>query len=119
MFCCVLKLLRGFTHTRRAINSESNCSQILQDGEMDSKPKERTHDISLANYHIKDLKAFGETLTDAVAGAFPNKGKSRYSEVHVLLLSWEEDNLGVITEGNVAQRYFFYSSPTYSTSAIV
>lgn len=114
-----LRILVELSNSFPAINNESNCSQILQYGEMDSKPKERTHDISLANYHIKDLKAFGETLTDAVAGAFPNKGKSRYSEVHVLLLSWEEDNLGVITEGNVAQRYFFYSSPTYSTSAIV
>lgn len=114
-----LRILVELSNSSPAINNESNCSQILQKGEMDSKPKEWTHDISLANYHIKDLKAFGETLTDAVAGAFPNKGKSRYSEVHVLLLSWEEDNLGVITEGNVAQRYFFYSSPTYSTSAIV
>lgn len=30
--------------------------------------------------------------------AFPNKGRSRYSEVHCLLLSWENDDLGVIKE---------------------
>ena len=78
----------------------------LVPSKMIPKPTERTHDISLTNYHIKDLKAFGETLTDAVAGAFPNKGRSRYSEVHVLLLSWEEDNLGVITEGKRTEYLF-------------
>ena len=46
---------------------------------------------------MKDLRAFGEDLTNAVAGAFP-KGKSRYHEAHVLLLSWEDDSLGVMEE---------------------
>ena len=60
-------------------------------------PLERTHDISQTGYHIKDLRTFGEDLTNAAAGAFP-KGKSRYNEVHVLLLSWEDDRLGVMKE---------------------
>ena len=59
----------------------------------------RTHDISQIGYHMKDLRAFGEDLTNAAAGALP-KGKSRYNEVHVLLLSWEDDQLGVIKEIN-------------------
>ena len=62
-------------------------------------PLERTHDISQIGYHIKDLRTFGESLTNAAAGAFP-KGKSRYKEVHVLLLSWEDDRLGVMEEIN-------------------
>ena len=62
-------------------------------------PVERTHDISQIDYHMKDLRAFGEDLTNAATGAFP-KGKSRYNEVHVLLLSWEDDRLGVIKEIN-------------------
>ncbi|KAK0516424.1 hypothetical protein JMJ35_001027 [Cladonia borealis] len=62
-------------------------------------PVERTHDISQIGYHMKDLRAFGEDLTNAAAGAFP-KGKSRYKEVHVLLLSWEDDRLGVTKEIN-------------------
>jgi hypothetical protein len=33
-----------------------------------------------------------------VKAAFPNRGRSRYKEVHALLLSWEDDNLGVIKE---------------------
>lgn len=61
-------------------------------------PPNRTHDISHIGYHVKDLKAFGETLTDAAAAAFPNRSRSRYIGVHVLLLSWEDDNLEVIKE---------------------
>ena len=68
-------------------------------------PLERTHDISQTGYHIKDLCTFGESLTNAVAGAFP-KGKSRYNEVHVLLLSWEDDRLGVMEEINDLRAVF-------------
>ena len=57
----------------------------------------RTHDISLIDYHINDLATFGRHLTEAANAAFPN-GQARYQEVHVLLLSWEQDNLGVINE---------------------
>lgn len=62
------------------------------------RPLPRTHDISLIDYHVTDVKALGEAVTAAAAAAFPNGGRSRYKEVHVLLLSWEEDNLGVIKE---------------------
>ncbi|KAL9586255.1 MAG: hypothetical protein Q9212_001031 [Teloschistes hypoglaucus] len=58
----------------------------------------RTHDISRISYHIKDLVTFGENLTKAAAAAFPNQGKTRYHNVYVLLLCWEEDNLGVAVE---------------------
>lgn len=60
--------------------------------------RSRTHDISRISYHIKDLETFGETLTRAAAAAFPNQGKTRYRNVYVLLLCWEEDNLGVAVE---------------------
>ena len=66
---------------------------------------ERTHDISQTGYHIRDLRTFGEYLTDAAAGVFP-KGKSRYNEVHVLLLSWEDDRLGVMEEINDLRSVF-------------
>ena len=68
-------------------------------------PLERTHDISKTGYHVKDLRSFGETLTNAAAGAFP-KGASRYNEVHVLLLSWEDDKLGVMEEINELRSVF-------------
>ncbi|KAL8818212.1 MAG: hypothetical protein Q9191_007989 [Dirinaria sp. TL-2023a] len=58
----------------------------------------RTHDISNTPYHVKDIEAFGDILNNAATAAFPNRGQSRYKEVHALLLSWEDDNLGVINE---------------------
>ena len=64
-------------------------------------PSERTHDISNVNFHVKDLETFAQTLTCATAAAFPNEipgGGSRYSEVHVLFLSWKDDLLGVSKE---------------------
>ena len=57
----------------------------------------RTHDISCVDFHIKDLEEFGNLLEGAANAAFPRR-LSRYREAHVLLLSWEDDNLGVITE---------------------
>ena len=63
-------------------------------------PGDRVHDISNASYHVKDIQALGDELTAAANGAFPNRGvgTSRYKGAHVLLLSWEEDSLGVIKE---------------------
>ena len=84
-------------------------------------PLERTHDISQNGYHIKDLRTFGESLTNAAAGAFP-KGKSRYNEVHVLLLSWEDDMLGVMEEVNELRSVFeevsSYGSTRYRGSLL-
>ena len=60
-------------------------------------PVNRTHDISGVDFHIKDLEKFGHLLEGAANAAFPRR-LSRYREVHVLLLSWEDDNLGVVTE---------------------
>lgn len=60
--------------------------------------QERTHDISLAGQHVKDLDALATTLNQALSAAFPRPSGSRYSDVSVLLLSWENDDLGVATE---------------------
>ena len=69
-------------------------------------PIDRTHDISNAAYHVKDVKALGKILTDAGNAAFPNRGRSRYKEAHVLLLSWEDDDLGVFEEVTELQDVF-------------
>ena len=61
-------------------------------------PIDRTHDILNIPYHVKDVKALGDLLNSAAAAAFPNQGSSRYKAVHALLLTWEDDNLGVINE---------------------
>ena len=60
---------------------------------------DRTHDTSLLPFHVKDLATFGQTLTEAANAAFPTaRTSARYKAVHVLLLSWENDDLGVIKE---------------------
>lgn len=64
----------------------------------DLEVRSRTHDISHVSYHIQDLETFGDIVSKAAAAAFPNTNKSRYRNVFVLLLSWEADELGVISE---------------------
>ena len=59
-----------------------------------------THDISRVFHHLGDIKAFLATVERATRSAFPNSGNSRYQTVHVLLLSWAEDDLGVMVELN-------------------
>ncbi|KAE9367715.1 hypothetical protein N431DRAFT_444815 [Stipitochalara longipes BDJ] len=54
-----------------------------------------THDISRTKYHLHELGTFAARLEHAAASIFPNKGRSRYENVHVLLLRWEEDSMGV------------------------
>ncbi|KAL8791586.1 MAG: hypothetical protein Q9195_005850 [Heterodermia aff. obscurata] len=80
-------------------------------------PFDRTHDISNESYHVKDIKAFGEVLTSAAEAAFPNRGVSRYKEVHALLLSWEDDNLGVVDEvkelGDVFRSLYGFTTETW------
>ncbi|KAN0095444.1 hypothetical protein V8E51_016155 [Hyaloscypha variabilis] len=54
-----------------------------------------THDTSRTKYHLHELGTFAARLEHAAASIFPNKGRSRYENVHVLLLRWEEDSMGV------------------------
>lgn len=61
-------------------------------------PPDRTHDISHTPCHVRDIGVLSDILNSAASAAFPNRGFSRYKEVHALLLSWEDDNLGVIDE---------------------
>ncbi|KAL8949947.1 MAG: hypothetical protein Q9222_003979 [Ikaeria aurantiellina] len=58
----------------------------------------QTHDISLIDYHVKDVKTLGRILDTAAASAFPRTSRCRYQNVCVLLLSWEDDDLGVAKE---------------------
>ena len=72
-------------------------------------PSDRTHDVSSVNFHIRDLETFGKTLTCATAAALPTRRlieRSRYEEVHVLLLRWREDILGVSEDLSALQEVF-------------
>jgi hypothetical protein len=57
----------------------------------------RTHDISLSDHH-SSIQRLGQDLNDAVQAVWPNRHNIRYSQVHVLLLSWVDDDLGVARE---------------------
>lgn len=73
----------------------------------DVRPLEcATHDASRASHHIQDIREFLATVERATKSAFPNSGKSRYQAVHVLLLSWDEDDLGVLRELDRLSRVF-------------
>ncbi|KAH7407907.1 hypothetical protein BKA64DRAFT_706308 [Cadophora sp. MPI-SDFR-AT-0126] len=54
-----------------------------------------THDTSRTKYHINELSTFAQRLEEAATKIFPNKGRSRYKDVQVLLLRWEQDTMGV------------------------
>ena len=61
-----------------------------------TQPLPTTHTTALSAYHIK-VEDFVDRLRASVENFFPNN-KYRYKEVHVLLLSWEDDDLGVVDE---------------------
>ena len=68
---------------------------------------DRTHDVSLVDYHVKDIETFGATLDRVAAAAFPRDGRTRYREVHVLLLSWEADDLGITSLSSLFLLFMF------------
>ncbi|KAE9369796.1 hypothetical protein N431DRAFT_443421 [Stipitochalara longipes BDJ] len=57
-----------------------------------------THDTSFTGEHIPKIETFAQDLQAAVNAIWPSRGQGRYTEVHVLLLSWGDDSLGVETE---------------------
>ena len=60
-------------------------------------PEPATHDISRASSdRIPDLKEFFASVERATVAALPGSDKARYQDVRVLLLSWAEDDSGVL-----------------------
>lgn len=63
-----------------------------------------THDVSHVEQHVK-MDTFAQLLQQGVDALWSTRDSNRYKEVHVLLLRWEDDNLGVDSEikrlGNV------------------
>jgi hypothetical protein len=54
--------------------------------------------MALVDEHIPSVEKFGEDLQVAITAAWPTRHGNRYKEAHVLMLSWEDDNLGVERE---------------------
>ncbi|CAD6448094.1 88532b95-296d-43b4-9bfb-982be07c9793 [Sclerotinia trifoliorum] len=65
-----------------------------------------THDISRARYHMKELETFAVRVEEAAARAFPNRGRSRYAEVLVVLIKWEESDIDAQPEFNALRTMF-------------
>ncbi|KAI9698151.1 MAG: hypothetical protein M1836_004153 [Candelina mexicana] len=67
---------------------------------------------------MTDIESFAETLNTAVKGVFPNKAKPTYRRVYVLLLYWEDDNLGCVEEvlelDHVFQHIYHFRTAIYS-----
>lgn len=57
-----------------------------------------THDVSFVEEHVPSIDKFAEDLQAAIGAAWPKRRRSRYEKARVLLLSWEDDNLGVYRE---------------------
>ncbi|KAI9803615.1 MAG: hypothetical protein M1826_004956 [Phylliscum demangeonii] len=91
----------------------------------------RVHDILRTKFHKPDIREFLQQLERAIAGAYPPARRiysdstgstyyaaSPYSAVHVLLLSWTEDDLGVAEElavlRQVLQEDYRYSVEEYT-----
>lgn len=60
--------------------------------------KLNTHDVSFVEEHIPSIEKFADDLQVAINAAWPTRKRSYYKSVYVLLLSWEDDNLGVEEE---------------------
>jgi hypothetical protein len=58
----------------------------------------KTHDISLVEKHVPCIEDLAADLEAAVQAVWPRRHEMRYSHVQVLLLSWEDDDLGVASE---------------------
>ncbi|PVH74061.1 hypothetical protein DL98DRAFT_40687 [Cadophora sp. DSE1049] len=85
-------------------------------------PKSRTHDTSQASYHAKDISEFAAKLNQAAERGFPNASncQSRYEDVEVALVRWEDDNrLGVSWELEDLSRKFHQSYGFKTTTWLI
>lgn len=60
-----------------------------------------THDTTASSFHFESIHDFTKELQTAITASWPTRsspGYSKYAAVKVLLISWEEDDLGVEVE---------------------
>jgi hypothetical protein len=69
-------------------------------------PPLSTHDTAKSHHHIENFERFVEDLQTSAKRAFPNSDYSRYSDVQVLLIQWDEDELQVEDEVNELRKVF-------------
>ena len=66
----------------------------------------KTHDTSLAGKQISTIACLAKDLRASVQAVWPTRHELRYWTVEVLLLIWEEDDLGVSKEVSELQHVF-------------
>jgi hypothetical protein len=71
----------------------------------------KTHDVSFVEEHVPNVETFASDLRRAVDAVWSTRNEGRYAQVHVLLLSWEDDSLGVRKESQELRTVFttFYN----------
>lgn len=89
-------LLCGYINFKMSTTSATSQPALSDEGHISftTSPNTMPHtpdDISRWQCHI-DLQNFGKGLQEAARAAFPNVSKSRYTNVSVLLLSWENED---------------------------
>jgi hypothetical protein len=77
---------------------------VIEDGFVRLSP--RTHDISFTEDHVADIDLVAAQINAAVQAGRAKRHEIRYSKAYVLLLSWEQDDLGVHTEINELRDVF-------------
>jgi hypothetical protein len=85
------------------------CTDFAQEDEAEPgfiRLSPRTHDITNTEHHVPNIQQVAADLSSAIQAAWPKRHKIRYSQVLVLLLSWEHDDLGVHTEIDSLQNVF-------------
>jgi hypothetical protein len=60
-------------------------------GSPNSTPPPRGDEIDRSQYHTS-LQEWGKSLHDAAQAVFPNTPSSRYRDVYVLMLKWEDED---------------------------
>jgi hypothetical protein len=72
---------------------------IVQNGHINDSCANWTHPAELRpRKHYESFEEFRDTANEALQGAFPVHRQPRNATVSVLMLSWEDDDLGVMSE---------------------
>lgn len=90
----------------RDIDTDSQADSTIDELTSHGFVKLNTHDSSSAEHHVSGIETFADDLQSAIAAAWPMRRSSRYERAHVLLLCWENDNLGVHREVGHLQHVF-------------
>lgn len=75
----------------RSLTSCEQITRVDDDLLVRKRPPLSGHDLDKLNCHIY-LQDFGSQLQKAASAIFPGDQISRYTEVHVIILSWEDED---------------------------